>query len=201
MHGMRALVALTLTSAIGLFALMQTEVFGMLAEGLGVRIGRIDLDVASRLNMALMAWEAFREHPILGTGAGRFADLGGNLLQEEAFYPHNLFLELGAEFGIVAVILVAWLLWKAVRSFWTLRHIDRAAAAIGLASLLFLLVTAMKMGDISMHRLMYLWIGIAIAISVRVFRQAQASSSAMAPACNATTSSAPRASLVYGHRR
>jgi O-antigen ligase len=125
-----------------------------------------DVDMAESVGYRLLAWseafQAFLSSPLTGIGAGRFAELTretGILI-----WPHNLLLELAAEFGIVALALMCYMLYVSLIALWRLRKESPAAAAFGLTSFIFLLVNAMKMGDISTHRLLYLWIGIAFAI-------------------------------------
>lgn len=122
----------------------------------------IDTTINLRWGGIVTAWEAFLAHPLFGVGAGNYASL--THVTELVRYPHNIILELAAEFGVVAAGIMAYILIDALRSLWQFRAADRAAAAFGLASFVFLAAHAMKMGDISTHRLLYLWIGVAYAV-------------------------------------
>lgn len=151
----------------GVVGLLLIALPGLWSAQLGVIEERLsdetwDTTLALRWGGVVTAWETFTANPLTGIGAGNYATL--DEVTELVRYPHNLFLELGAEFGIVAVLLMAYLLLVSLKALWKVRTIDRAASAFALASFLFLLIHAMKMGDISTHRLLYLWIGIALAV-------------------------------------
>lgn len=123
----------------------------------------VESQFAVRVLLGQIALDAFMAHPLFGLGAGNFQDLSVIGFVEHK-YPHNLFFELAAEFGIFGVLLMLYSLLAATKSFWKLRLQDRAAASFGMVCLIFLSVNAMKMGDLSMHRSLYLWIGIAFAV-------------------------------------
>jgi O-antigen ligase len=118
--------------------------------------------IALRMDALGEAMAAFLESPLLGIGAGRYAEISA--VTQYVVYPHNLILELAAEFGIFAALLVIYMVIASLRALWQLRLTDRAGAAFALASFLFVLLNAMKMGDLSSHRLLYLWIGISFAV-------------------------------------
>jgi O-antigen ligase len=67
------------------------------------------------------AWEMFLERPLLGWGFHRMPDeLPRHVTgyHEKILYPHNTYLELLAEQGLVGFGLYAWLLWE----LWRLRR-------------------------------------------------------------------------------
>lgn len=61
------------------------------------------------------AWEMFRERPFLGWGFHTMPDeLPRHVTgyHEKTFYPHNTYLELLAEQGVVGFALYVWLMWE-----------------------------------------------------------------------------------------
>lgn len=58
----------------------------------------MEKNVRSRINLYIAAWNDFIESPIMGKGIGNYCHQGHN-------YPHNIFLELLAETGLIGFIL------------------------------------------------------------------------------------------------
>lgn len=63
------------------------------------------------------AWAMMTGHPVRGVGAGGFAETSPAAASDrDARWAHNEFLELGAEYGIPALVLtmglVLWMLWE-----------------------------------------------------------------------------------------
>lgn len=98
-----------------------------------------DAAVAERIYLQRTAWDRFVESPIVGAGAGGSAPVG------TVAYPHNILLEVAAEFGLVGLLL--WL-WCVLRILWRAR--DQ-----GVILVLFVQVTiyAMSSGDLSSNEL------------------------------------------------
>jgi len=99
----------------------------------------------------------FSEHPILGVGAQGFRSLSPNPLTYN--YPHNLFLELGSEMGIVAAVAFLALAFLAFREI--IRQMREPSSLFhSLACTVFLLLIyvfldAMVSGD--MNDLRFMW--------------------------------------------
>ena len=60
------------------------------------------------------SWQAMATEPLLGLGPMNFAALGDSF----AAHPHNWILQLGTEWGIPALLLALWVLWRLGREFW-----------------------------------------------------------------------------------
>ncbi len=69
---------------------------------------------AERLRYYSDALDAWQEDPVIGRGVGSFPVLFERA--DEAFYPHNIFLEVLIENGIIGVVLLLILIVAAVRS-------------------------------------------------------------------------------------
>lgn len=106
-----------------------------------------DSSFEKRRLVTRVAWEMFLDHPVLGVGAGnytvhydRYADRVGSVAREyddpsEAHYPHNLYLEIGAETGLPgllvfsAAICVAFVYLHRARR-WALERDDPGTAVL-----------------------------------------------------------------------
>lgn len=142
-----------------------------------------DSSFQERRLLAGAAWEMFRDRPILGVGAANYtvhfddyAERVGSEARDygsgdETRYPHNLYLELGAEGGAVGLVSflavvagVLVLLRRARQRFLASGdpYLAGLAAALGLAVLGHLLSSVFLHG----HFLRYLWLlaGLSLAL-------------------------------------
>ncbi|HUK24529.1 MAG TPA: O-antigen ligase family protein [Terriglobales bacterium] len=117
--------------------------------------------MATRTGLLELAWHLFREHPLLGVGIGGFAYYSRD---PENTFPHNIFLEIGAELGFIALIaftaLVVWVFWEAYKQ---LRERDfpfRLEAAGVFSLLIFGFIQMIKSGDVNDNRTMWLLMGL-----------------------------------------
>jgi O-antigen ligase len=117
--------------------------------------------MATRTPLMEMAWQLFKQHPLLGVGIGGFATYSKD---PENTYPHNVFLELGAELGFVALMaftaLVLWALWEAYKQLRDRNFPYRAESAGVFALMLFAMVQMVKSGDINDNRAAWLLMGL-----------------------------------------
>jgi O-antigen ligase len=111
--------------------------------------------------------KAFSEAPLLGHGAGAWAFLVGR--SDVPRYPHNLFVELLVEGGLVALGLFLALLGAAFRPV-SLERLRRDPQAL-CVMLLFLntFLNAMVSGDLPGNRAMFMLIGLLALFAVRPF--------------------------------
>ena len=61
-----------------------------------------------RLQLWAQAWQVITSEPLLGMGPMNFAALGDSF----AAHPHNWVLQLAAEWGIPALMIALWILWR-----------------------------------------------------------------------------------------
>jgi O-antigen ligase len=108
--------------------------------------------------------------PLLGHGTGSWPVLAG--YGDERNYPHNLFLELAAENGLVGLILFFMLLRVAFRPV-SLERLRRDPQALCVL-ILFVnaLLNAMTTGDLPDNRPMFMMIGMLALFAIRPVRAA-----------------------------
>lgn len=136
--------------------------------------GSYEMKEAAYARTERFIWTAARciERPILGHGAGAFVvDRGGE--DAGGDYPHNIILELMYEEGLVGVIVGCLFLWLIFRR-WVqssqLVHLYglgiEAFRLVHITGLLFLflLIQAMKSGNIDGNRLVFFCAGFVVAV-------------------------------------
>jgi len=178
-----AFVSVVVIGAVGLLAVSY--------EALSARTSSLFTtgDVGSYSSGRAFLWDAaeiaFREHPVLGLGAGAFPSQSNDLLRrtpgvdfsvyrlrESGQFVHNTYLESFAELGIVGGVLFLALI---VAAFMTLHALVRQASAHGdlfLAALsralqLALLGFALTSVFLSAqtHRTLWVLLGLALALA------------------------------------
>ncbi len=113
----RAALALVLIAAAGLIVILSWhDLGGALSDRLEER-GPVDF----RQAVYAGGWEMFCERPLTGWGFHQMpAELPRHVsgYNEKVLYPHNTFLELLVEHGVVGLALYVWLMWE----MWRLRR-------------------------------------------------------------------------------
>lgn len=132
-------------------------------------VGIRESSASERLDMFSAAADAMAAYPILGTGLGGFSDYSGYIGSdtERAYYPHNIFLEIGSELGIPGLLAFIFLigfcvsrLIRANRLRGEFYHLVWAVSAM----LLYMLLNSCLSGDLNDNRMLFMWIGIVFAI-------------------------------------
>jgi putative inorganic carbon (hco3(-)) transporter len=107
----RACVGLTLVAALGLAAFLSFSEFGcVVADRLQER-GPVDY----RQAVYAGGWDMFLQRPLTGWGFHQMpAELPRHVsgYNEKVLYPHNTYLELLVEHGVVGLALYLWLMWE-----------------------------------------------------------------------------------------
>ncbi|NPV14195.1 O-antigen ligase family protein [candidate division WOR-3 bacterium] len=131
--------------------------------------GPIDQTAHTRVIRAEAAIAMFREHPFTGVGIGGF-DQEFNLYESErGDYPHNLFLEVAAELGLLGLLLITLLLFIPIRHLITgLAHGNRPITLLIFALTVYFLVNALFSGDLNDNRLLFTALGLCLALPVLV---------------------------------
>jgi putative inorganic carbon (HCO3(-)) transporter len=107
----RACVGLVLTAGVGLvIVLSSTELGGALSDRMEEQ-GPLDYREAVYAG----GWQMFLERPLLGWGFHQMpAELPRHVsgYKEKVLYPHNTYLELLVEHGVLGLGLYLWLMWE-----------------------------------------------------------------------------------------
>jgi O-antigen ligase len=154
-HGKAAIIGVV-SVAIGIAAA------GWIWYPEGRNLGSVEAG-AYRLRLAKIALDMMAANPLFGIGAGQFFAQSG-----QAENVHNNFLQIGAEFGIAALLLLLLLLAFAIRALWGTR--DRSAPMWGLTGgLMAFLLTCLVGHPLLVAPAAYpFWIGLGLAISTAV---------------------------------
>ncbi|MBL8725829.1 MAG: O-antigen ligase family protein [Planctomycetes bacterium] len=108
-----------------------------------------------------VAWQAFAADPLVGVGPGQFAAAGGWFGR---VYPHNLPLEIAAEFGIVGLCCLLAMfgppLWWMARCLW-LRRNPGPLGQFAAAFLVFAMVGSLAVGDLIRNYFAFFALGLA----------------------------------------
>jgi len=122
---------------------------------------------SGRLDIFRSAWQLWIDHPIIGGGLGSFYYYSG-LDIYNATVPHNAYLEVLAETGLVGFIF--WggsfisIAWSALKTFSQIRGYPKQFyAAMSVALITFLSVVGMVQG---FQNLRYFWFSLGFGIAV-----------------------------------
>jgi O-antigen ligase len=159
--------------------------------------GGAGLSSNGRLELWSQARDIFVDHPFLGIGTGGFA--GAN---PEFVYPHNLWLEVAVELGLLGLLLLAaTLVYATVRIVGACLEAEgeaRGRIALVVALLAMALLNSLLSGDIATNRDVWLTLGLGVGLAASASAQRRADSSAGRwPVWPAPLPTAPR----DGHRR
>lgn len=115
-----------------------------------------------RLAFYSAALREIPQRPILGIGVGGWSVYYYGL--DARRYPHNLFLEVSVEEGLIGILALCtflWSIWNANRELWEITGVEFAVLS-GL--LIFALTSTMFSGDLDDDRLLWLWSGMVLAM-------------------------------------
>jgi O-antigen ligase len=157
--GIVALVAVIIVGIVG------QELFSTLACRMQVFMTDLGDSAKMRLNLYEEAIRLWTSSPIWGGGTGGFAIAvtGSAFIRE---YPHNIVLELGAEIGLVGVLVFIAMMYMAFRiGLAIVRNssgLMRVTIRYLLVSVYFALLNAMVSGDINDNRILFTWLGLTV---------------------------------------
>jgi O-antigen ligase len=158
-----------------------------------------DSSIAKRRLVTRVAWDMFLDHPVLGVGAGNYATRFGPYAARTGFaareyddpaepqYPHNLYLEIAAETGLVGLLLFAAVMVAAFGALARAWHRFRDAGEAGLADLAAALALGLA-GYLASslflhgHFLRYLWLLLGLAAACDLLAGRVAAQRRQAPA-------------------
>jgi putative inorganic carbon (hco3(-)) transporter len=180
-------LALTLPPRFeGRLSTLNQLIFGPTAGGV-----HADSALEERILLQRAAWEMFVDHPFLGVGPGNYSEhyevyarrVGSTVSSYEDFdeqrFPHSLYLEIGAETGLVGLTLVACVVATTLFSFSSAARRFGHAGDVRSASV----VSSLALGCIGYlttslflhgHYLRYFWLLVALAAAAeRIARRDQ----------------------------
>ncbi|MEM7201536.1 MAG: O-antigen ligase family protein [Planctomycetota bacterium] len=107
----------------------------------------------------LVAWDALMEQPMFGVGPGGFADLNGWSFRS---YPHNLFLEVGSELGVLGLLALGGVLAASITRIVALRRRGSLSATqhFAIGFFLFAVLGALSVGDLIRNHFLWLAVGL-----------------------------------------
>ncbi|MGQ9678678.1 MAG: O-antigen ligase family protein [bacterium] len=123
----------------------------------------IDRTAHTRVIRAEAAITLFQSHPLTGAGIGGFNQEFNLYEGERGDYPHNLFLEVAAELGLVGLILITLLLFIPIQHLLaTLKVGNRPATLLLFTFVLYFLINAFFSGDLNDNRFLFAALGLCL---------------------------------------
>jgi O-antigen ligase len=148
------------------FVLRQTDLGKYTAKAGELEVlftqGSSSGSAGKRVDFYRATLEALPNQPLMGTGIGSWSRFYfGN---DQRNYPHNLFLEIAFEEGLVG--LAAFLALLALVGISVVRMVGASRSHFIVLGLLVLysLIISLFSGDLDDNRLLWLWIGVALSI-------------------------------------
>ncbi|MEO0080144.1 MAG: O-antigen ligase family protein [candidate division WOR-3 bacterium] len=155
----------TIALLLAVVATLKPEAIEVMNTRLAhVTSGPLGSSAGARIGLAKTALETFLANPVIGVGIGGFDLIWSRSEMPRGSYPHNIFLELGSELGLVGIGAFGLLLFPTLVH--TFRRL-RGAPARGLATpllvcalLIYFLVNALFSGDLNDNRMLFSAIGL-----------------------------------------
>ncbi len=161
---------------------------------------------SGRLELWQSALELFRSHPVLGVGPQHYAFFSG----ENVSHPHNIVLLFLAEWGLLATVLVGFLLWSGIRRLIALvstldarddeaaRHVGVALCASAIAAFVHANLSGLSIMPLSQMAACMVFAWLAAELSGREDRRegARATASTMTPFTVAIAAAVVAAALI-----
>lgn len=143
------------------------DLFATLGFRMQVLIHGGGTSALTRLAFYREALDLWARSPIWGNGVGEFAIVVRG--QDVPVYPHNIILELGAETGLIGVLVFITLLIvafaKPVINLSAQRGITKTVTRYLLVACCFVLLNTMVSGDINGNRILFTWIALVASAS------------------------------------
>jgi O-antigen ligase len=166
-HMAVALVMLVVAGGSVAFLALQGASKGKYVNKTEELIGLLEGDetrgsATMRLSFYETALKAIPDAPVLGRGIGSWSVLYFG--RDERDYPHNIFLEVAVEQGLLGLgLLCLFFTWVGQSILWLWKQTKSQYTVLGVM-ILFCLGVAMFSGDLDDNRLLWFWIGMTMAI-------------------------------------
>jgi len=116
-----------------------------------------------RLEFYRAALREIPEHPILGIGLGSWSTYYYG--RDERAYPHDLFLEVAVEQGLVGLLALGTFLVTVFLAIRTLRKLSGDYFIVLFSALVLTITAAGFSGNLDDDRILWLWSGMVLAVS------------------------------------
>lgn len=162
-----ALLVLFAASSVAMYSFVPEEYLGKytvkIQELALLPSGEVDSGSAGqRLRFYRATLGAIPEHPLLGRGIGSWSVFYFGY--DQRAYPHNLFLEVAFEQGLLGLsFFVLFLSAVAVSLLW-LQRVTRYRFLVLAILVVYCLGVGMFSGDLDDNRMLWLWIGLSLAV-------------------------------------
>lgn len=175
----RVVATVTLTVAVAWFLKHHPY----LLERLG-RTGSADPNVEHRLALWRAAVDAFAAHPLFGIGYGQFASYAAYVRLWRAQVAHQTYLSMGAELGLLGLVVFLWLLWAVIRDSWRVRVAGWGGSRLGRICCGFAVATSVQglFNNVEQFRSLWITFGIVAALVAHARARAAVASSGGDPA-------------------
>ncbi|MDR3575820.1 MAG: O-antigen ligase family protein [Anaerolineaceae bacterium] len=175
-------IILVVALVIGIFAFLPNQYSARLDTITQIVSGQTDVreevSLRGRLSELLVAWQMFVEHPIIGVGVGNYPAFYQSYSRQigldprtENREPHNLFLEVAAETGLVGFavfMMVLYFSYQGIRRAWLvfkrkeLKEVAGLVVAFGIGMAGYLTAALFIHG--AYPRYFWLLVGLALAL-------------------------------------
>lgn len=125
--------------------------------------GSLGASADTRLSLWRTSIDTLLQHPITGVGVGGFSWVAG--AQDDRFYPHNLFLEIGCELGIPGLLLLISAILKLRRPQNLLIKPEELEVIAAIKALfVYALLNSLVSGDINDNRMLFVLVGLLVPL-------------------------------------
>lgn len=156
-------------------------VFFAVLQGVDWASTRFSLEsVQGGTNVRFELWAStlegtFERLPFIGGGTGDSTYILTGLDKWEGIYPHNPFIEIFSELGILGLAMLCWLIWLPLQAIWSMRQIPtserRHSASIFIlaAIVMYLIIMCTKSACYASWFNGYFWISLFLHAHLRFF--------------------------------
>ena len=148
--GLAILSIVTLASDLDIFTTADRLRLLVDAEGGGT-------SAAARIDAYATAWRLIQERPVTGHGIGSFPVLSSGT--DIRGYPHNIFLEIFVEGGLIGTVVFLSLLLSSAKSVFSLSTNASVFSLAACGSVLYFFFAAQFSGDLTDNRYLFVSLG------------------------------------------
>lgn len=148
-------------AAVALIPLSQTAFLDTTLRRVTSLFSGNDESAFARINLYETAWEMFYNNPLFGQGWGSFSLFYFGT--DEKVYPHNLFLEVLAEIGLIGLLTFLLMLATSIFLGYRALTIDKSSLSLTVVgAFVFCFFNAMTSGDLTDNKLVFTFMSLLI---------------------------------------